>query len=285
MAKYNREFLVPYLRDVCALQLALNKLRGRLAELEYQKRRLEQGVYSCNKPNEPYYDSENGIFLLVLGIFTSLLSILIFRVDLDLFGWFFLFGGLIEIISGVVKYSNVSQENFQKEKAYKDQLAVYQQTQTKNSQAKQSIPAIENEMRQCRLEIKRANDALTKVYCANVVPSHYRKMYAAVFLYDWFSTGQSDDLDMALNMFVLEEIKEKLDRIIANQETIILNQYLQLAEQRSSMELQKEHTAMLENKLNQINASNEERNTYLAMIDSNISTIAYFSAANYITRL
>ena len=90
---------------------------------------------------------------------------------------------------------------------------------------------------------------------------------------------------MALNMFVLEEIKEKLDRIIANQKEIILNQYLQLAEQRRSLELQEEHTSMMESKLNQINASNEERNTYLAMIESNTATTAYFATANYLTRL
>ena len=285
MARYQREFLVPYLRDVCALHLALHKMQERLDSLDYRKRALERGVHSGEKPREPFYDPANGVFAIVCGVFTFFFSFVMFWLNIDFLGWFMILGSIIEVIFGAVRYGDVTKENSNKKEAYDYQLAEYQEIQRKNEKARQSIPSIVNEMRECRLEMERVEDALRRVYYANVIPRHYRNMYAAVFLYDWFSTGRSDDLDMALNMFVLEEIKEKLDRIIANQKEIILNQYLQLAEQRRSLELQEEHASMMESKLNQINASNEERNTYLAMIESNTATTAYFATANYLTRL
>ena len=214
-----------------------------------------------------------------------LFSFVMFALDIDFLGWFMIFGGIMEVIMGGVKFANVTKENQCKREAYNYELAAYQEIQRKNDKERKAIPGIVNEMRECRIEIERVKEVLRRVYYANIIPGHYRNMYAAVFLYDWFSTGRSDDLDMALNMFVLEEIKEKLDRIIKNQEEIILNQYLQLAEQRRTLELQEEHAAMMESKLNQINASNDERNTYLAMIESNTAVTAYFTTANYLTRL
>ena len=285
MAKYQRQFLIPYLKDVCALHLALHKLQKRLDTLEYQKHSLEKGVHHKDKPKEPFYESANGAFLLGFGIFTVLFSFAMFTLDIDFLGWFMVLGGIMEIIMGAVRLAHTTRENQNKREVYNYELAAYQEVQRKNDNARKAIPGIVNEIRECRIEIESVKEVLRRVYYANIIPGHYRNMYAAVFLYDWFSTGMSDDMDMALNMFVLEEIKEKLDRIIRNQEEIILNQYLQLAEQRKSLEMQQEYASMMESKLNQINASNEERNTYLAMIESNTAVTAYFTRANYLTHL
>lgn len=285
MARYKREFLVPYLRDVCALHLALHKMEGRWDSLDYRKGSLESGIHSGEKPSEPFYDTANGVFIIGFGVFTILFSFVMFSLGIGFLGWFFILGGIMEIIIGAVKYRTVTEENSNKREIYNYQLAAYQETESKNDRERKAIPGIVNEMRECQYEMSRVKDTLRRVYCANVIPGHYRNMYAAVFLYDWFSTGRSDDLDMALNMFVLEEIKEKLDRIIENQQEILLNQYLQMSEQRRSIEQQEAHYAMMERKVDQLNASNEERNTYLAMIESNTAVSAYFATANYIMHI
>ena len=140
-------------------------------------------------------------------------------------------------------------------------------------------------MNTCTNEINRINTVLNRVYNANVIPYQYRNMYASVYLYDYFSGSREDDLALALNTFVLEQIKERLDVIIEQQSEMILNQRIMIAKQEKTIQLQQAHTAMMQNKLNQIVASNEERNQYLRMIEGNTAATAYFAAADYIRRI
>lgn len=141
---------------------------------------------------------------------------------------------------------------------------------------------IESEIGKLNNEIKHTQRLLDDAYRVNIIPTHYRNKYAALFLYDWFNTGGSDDLDMALNMFVLEEIKEKLDMIIRNQSTIILNQRIMQAQQQKTIEQQNEHNRLMRNKLDQLCISSQEHNRYLSMIESNTAATAYFAAADYL---
>ncbi len=131
-------------------------------------------------------------------------------------------------------------------------------------------------------ERKRIAKTLDTVYAANIIPSHYRDMYAAVYLCDFFSTSRSDDLDMALNTYVLEQIKDKLDVIIEKQREAILNQRLILANQQKSLEEQRAHNDYMRQKVYQIASSIEEQNQYLAMIEGSSAATAYFAAANYL---
>lgn len=141
---------------------------------------------------------------------------------------------------------------------------------------------MKKQMENLSAERNKIAKALNEVYAANIIPSHYRDMYAAVYLYDFFSTSRSDDLDMALNTYVLEQIKDKLDVIIEKQHTSILNQRLILANQQRSLEEQRAHNAYMRQKIYQIASSIEEQNQYLAMVESNPAATAYFAAANYL---
>ncbi len=189
------------------------------------------------------------------------------------------FGLLAYPISHIIENNETNQ---MLEQRYCSDLRHYRQINDENTALRKTVPSIQREVTNCESEIKEASDTLQKIYDANIIPRRYRDIYIAIYLYDWFSTSQSDDLDMALNMFVLEEIKEKLDKIIENQSEIILNQYMIMANQKKSMELQEEHSRMMHRKLDQIEASNEERNTYLRMIEGNTAATAYFAAADYI---
>ena len=110
-------------------------------------------------------------------------------------------------------------------------------------------------------------------------------MYVAVYLYDWFSTSMADDLDMALNMYVLEEIKDRLDQIIDMLYESLVNQRMMLNNQMKTLEQQEQyHTDMID-KLNRLQLSAAEHSAYLGMIEANTSAMAYFSAAEYIRKL
>lgn len=48
MARYNREFLIPYLKSVCLLHLAKKQLEDGQFELEMYASRLEKGIDNPN---------------------------------------------------------------------------------------------------------------------------------------------------------------------------------------------------------------------------------------------
>ena len=63
---------------------------------------------------------------------------------------------------------------------------------------------------------------------------------------------------------------------------MILNQRIMIANQNKSIEQQERHNQVLRSKLDRIQASNEERNMYLGMIEANTRADAFFSAATYL---
>ncbi len=285
MAKYEREFLVPYLMNLCSLELAHRKLSEREYVLDGQAGRLRDGIRFAKKPQAPFIE-RLPLFWVVMGCITFVMSFLMFSLELNGLGWFFIIGGIAEGSIGYGQITEVKESNARKQCTYNREMAEYNEAQRKNDTDKRTkLPAALDELRRCQLEKRKVTETLQRAYGINVIPMQYRNIYASVFLYDWFSTSRADDLEMALNMFVLEEIKEKLDRIIANQTSIILNQQITIANQQKTMEQQKAHSAMMREKLSRIEASNEDRNMYLGMIESNTSTIAFFSAADYIKRI
>lgn len=293
MAKYNREFLVPYLQNICALHLADKKIDNQVFPLIRREKRLQSGVRPVDCPVKPtrYESMEEGLSWAgtIFAIGAGLLFRLIGKGDvnfLTLLGHFFCFCGMIFGVCALVMYMKSKKEHQKALIRYKERLQEYEEAQQYNAEIrKKELPRVQAAIKKWSWESGRVTCLLQDAYNVNIIPSRYRNIYAAVYLYDWFSTSQADDLDMALSMFVLEEIKEKLDTIIANQSEIILNQCMMLANQQKSLDQQQRHSAMMRSKLNQIAASNEERNIYLSMIESNTAATAYFAAADYISKL
>ncbi len=281
MARYDREFLVPYLRDVCALEMAAQRLDGRQFQLVQREIRLNASVDNSppERPEIIPVRSCGGFSAARIGGFCSLLG-LVFQSPL------LVLLGLVPLVAGLGSCYQLAQNNKAKEEKYNRELQAFEEAEQKRKNYRaQKMPPIKREQNLCSSERKKVNANLQRVYGVNIIPSHYRNIYVAVYLYDWFSTSQSDDLDMALSMFVLEEIKSRLDQIIANQTEIILNQYTMISDQRRFQEEQRVHNQRLMARLDQICASNDERNAYLRMIESHNATTAYFAAADYIRKI
>ena len=285
MAEYQREFLVQYLRDISALHLAQHKLQERLVELDNRKCSIENGTRYQEAPKKPSYEAANGVFGIGLGLFLLMCSVLMFFYGLDIVGWLGSIIGILIAVIGSIRYLKVTHEDAKKEIHYNRKLAVYRETQRKRAEETKAISAIADEIRECQTQIEQVSGTLQKVYRANVIPVHHRNMYAAVFLYVWFGTGKSNDLNLALERFVFDEVKEKLDRIIVNERELILSQHFRLAQQRPSPKLQKEYAAMMVQKLMKINLPKEELDPHLAMIASHTATTAYFASANYLKQI
>lgn len=305
MAQYSREILVPYLQDICSIHLAERKLNNKIAYLEQTVESLQAGKSNPlpQKPKETF--AYRFVMPWLVAVLVSMLLLIRFVIwSLSLpnhFPWgeswrlFFklhnLGGiGVCVILVGIGVFAAVQaisahKNNVKLENKYKKDMRTYQVTEEKNRLNRQRIPDLQKAISKYKTERDKVAALRQNAYSANVIPRQYRDIYAAVYLYDWFSTSRATDLDMALNMFVLEQIKDKLDRIIQNQSEMILNQYIMMANQQQALDLQERNSYIMRSKLDRIAASNEERNMYLSMIESNTATTAYFATADYIKKL
>lgn len=303
MARFNRVFLIPYLEDVCALYMADLEICAKMVGLQNEILIL-QGEKDTGAPAKPEYEECFGCFASIIGnagILIICLLMLGFVADMSASedGWgstphsVFVFLVIVESLLGLVVWRLFAKPEWKARKhnkelnlQYKKAMRQYQIERSgilaQNEKGRKNISGMKKQMRKLSAERDRVAQTLSKVYAANIIPSYYRDMYAAVYLYDFFSTSRSDDLDMALNTYVLEQIKDKLDVIIEKQHSSILNQRLILANQQKSLEEQRAHNAYMRQKIYQIASSIEEQNQYLAMLESNTAATAYFAAANYL---
>ena len=226
MAKYQREFLIPYLNDITALHLALHKLESRLAVLERQKSALERGRCQSIQPQEPCYLLTNGGFMIGMGVFTMATALWMFVMKLPVIGLFGAVGGLMGVIAGLILHTRASREHQRQNRNYNRRLMEYQRLEMQNRQDQEAIPGLEAETAVCQAEILRVKDALEAAHSANIIPREFRNVSAVMFLHSWFSQGTSNDLDAALNTYSLVESGISLEQMIANEGQELLNAYL-----------------------------------------------------------
>jgi hypothetical protein len=282
MAKYQRDFLVTYLRDISALQLALHKLQEQSKALDQQKRSLEENLRRGEFPVEPRYEASDGVFSMGLGGYLFMFSVSMFVFKQYFLGGFCILAGILALMIGVIRYSKVNRENAQKENRYNQRLAVYHETQKKHDHARKTLPELEKELVQCQQETQRLQEALACVYEANIIPEHYQNLHTALLLYIWFETGKSNKLDMTKEILLDDQIRKKLDQFIANKRESILKQYLHFSKKLSSPEALRKYTIKLDKKLEHTELPEEDRNDYLAMVQANAATIAFFANAKYL---
>ena len=291
MSSYDRAFLVPYLRDICTLHLAKKKVEETIQAARQEIEDIQQNALSNVEPPRlekyigPQDMSGSGFELGCAGMILMISGLCV------------MFSGSIGALAaacviafigvGVTIYSlgertrnnaKIQARNDEKEMEHAlQEIAALVVTEPETE-------AIEASIRMYYREIAKIDELLLELYAVNVIPRWYRDMYPAVYLDDWFSNGRSDDLDMALNTFVLEQIKDKLDVIIQNQSEELLNQRIMIANQFTAMDQQERHHRELMDKLDRMECNDEERNTYMKMMSSNIAANAYFSAANYLKK-
>jgi hypothetical protein len=299
MAKYDRTFLVPYLQDICALYLLEDKLSNSIYQYEKKIRSYQQGKVA-QEPKRPVMEDDSigclgvtviGFFLVFLvGIFCLPFAgldecppflLVIILICLGFTGWLsYVF---------VSETINAKRTNKRRMNEYYKEMREYKhfsdQLQREHKRELTLIPGLRAMVDALKMELEKVVILRERAFNANVIPRYYRNKYVAVYLYDWFSTSAADDIDHALSMFVLEEIKARLDKIIENQSEIILNQRIALANQQRESEDRRKFETQMMNKLQSMHATEEENLRYQRMIESNTAATAYFAAANYFDSL
>lgn len=287
MAKCNREFLIPYLESLCALYFFDNKISKKCEQLNQQIRKLENAknaIVSPEYPNPlPIVTGKRvlktllcalSIYLGVkwipnawnVGRLGGLTTFLIFAVIV-----IYLF------ITSIGEMYSTREQNNAQVRLFDSQLSRNEdRIKTYQDNHKKAI-AIKATLQQYIHERQKVAETIQQVYNANVIPRQYRDIYAVVYLYDYFSTSLADDLDTVLSLYVLEQIKAKIDIVIAQQSELILNSRLMLAKQQKTIEEQRAYAVRMEEKVRKLTNIEEERNQYYKMIESNTAATAYFA--------
>lgn len=304
MAKYSREFLVPYLEDVCALYMCEEVLLTRAFSVQKEIIKIEAGK-TIEAPRYP--DNEEtwslaricgivGSVMFIVGAISvisavsedgGILSLVAPIINIICVSAVLFFGWLL--ISTIKEIKNISEENTIRVFRYESDLAKYEREKKKvdeeNTRNKLKLPQLRNDFDRYNKDLKKCKDVLRQVYEADVLPMQYRNKYAALYLYDYFKHSmRADDLDAAINTCVLEQIKEKLDEMIELQAQSIVNQRIVIANQRVAIEEQREHAAYMRQQVRKITANLEEQNQYLSMIESNTAATAFFASADYLRK-
>lgn len=296
MAQMNREILVPYLQDVCALHLAKRKHQEKITELRAEAVSVRSGAVLARPAERQKVTSTGfsnaagfggtavgcGLSLIIPILVISLFSNSAADGLTDIGNILIIGGALVVGICFVPHLISKSSQNASIERENQQNLQNWeQQSAIRRANAETRCTQISNEIRDVEQQISVIDGLLAKAYSANLIPSRYRDLYAAVYLYDWFSTGMSDDMDMALNTYVLEQIKSRLDTIIQNQAVQIINQRAILANQARTMNMIERNAQEMREKVSRMNESLEKQNMYLNMIDSNVAATRYFAEQTY----
>lgn len=296
MAKYDRQFLVPYLQDVCALHMADKLLQEKVFQKQIEISNLQRGQ-EIKPPKEPELEKPWNSFNLIVGGMAGMLLLsplvlvgtlldpsttatqrklaVVLTIMIVLMGFF-----LWRISAG--QAIGAAKKNKAKEKEFRKNLYSYyeakKEMEDERKAAGKEISQLEQRIGALEDERKKLAILLQEAYGANVLPNGYRDIYAAVYLYDFFSSSRSDDLDLALSAYGREQVKDRLNAMISNQAEAILKERVLLAKQQRTLEQQ--HDIMMRKRACQIAATPEEQNQYLSMAECNAAATAYFAAAN-----
>lgn len=301
MANYDRRFLVPYLQDLCSVELICAKLERNILLTE---RKVNEITNICNRKvidpiypmPEDYYKKIDksplwaGCIVELVGniivsklaqtklgmIFYPLVNLL--RWGVILLGIFFICAGLYGLYDGKI----------QAEREYAQHVSACKEERKRNAEFRDSLPARRRELEKTKEELTRLRTDYTnakklrdQAYGINVVPGQYRNKYAVYYLYDFFNTSRETNLENVIQTFVLEEIKQKLDKIIQQNEQIILNQRVQIALQENQNRTIADNHREEMQRLARMESNQELQLDYQKMIEANQEVTNFILAADF----
>ena len=292
MAQYNHEILVNYLRDVYSLELLCCKIQGKVNYLNSEIHRGRQTISEFNHSSMPTLEVESVHDSRDLGASFSFIFLLLFGVALLLIPviGIFLGTGVIGFTVFLMCGANKEDKDFEKsqnqkaQKNFEIRLSHYENLMKQARYYQSHLDSFTRSRDDSIIHLKTVKNYLAAAYGVNIIPNKYRDIYVAYYLYDYFSSSRETDLDKILQTMLLDQIVERLDRIIDQQEEIILNQRMAMAlQEKQSEQLQQNHRAQLQ-AIARVEQNQQLQNDYLAMIDTNTRITNFFVTADYINK-
>ncbi len=284
MAKYNREFLLPYLKSLCAIEFAGYTLFG-IGQLEQEEiDELRLGKHDRKNP-KPLLD--------IVPIFTF------DRVGFFIFGVLFLLYvfksedastyssgtmitlaviGLIPALISLLCIVVSTLKNVISTKKYSHEMEIYREIEAENEENKKHDISI-SEKRKAIIdaEYEQVINIRNEVYNVNVIPRKNRDISAAMYLYDLFSSSQKNDLDLALDQYDEDELEDELIDLVHQQLELTNKQNRMDALKDRELPPEERQSAVMQRKLEQMNVSDEEKSIYSQMIAGIDAVMNFFA--------
>lgn len=301
MANYDRRFLVPYLQDLCSLELMCDKLQRDIMSTERKVNELTNicntRVYDPRTPRpEEFYD-DSGKFSIRVGCIIELVGNIIvsylanttlgmiFYPIVFLLRWGVILFGIFIILLGVWDlYDSHCEAKYK----YAKSVAECEAKKKSNAAFRNALPARRQELDNAkeklttlRTDFANVKKLREQAYGINVVPRQYRDIYAVYYLYDFFSTSRETNLENIIQTFVLEEIKQKLEKIIQQNKEIMLNQRVQMALQENQNRMIAENHKEEMQRFAQLEHNQELQSDYLKMIETNQEVTNFILASDF----
>lgn len=297
MANYNHEILVNYLRDVYSMELLVRKIEDDVhstgEDVEYLQAFIKKADSALVPKRGPISPPKDIFPSLTKGCVTLGIFICILLLNPDSFFLaliaalcMFLFPGFF-IHAGFIASDNAEKQKIEKEaveETYQEEKKDYERMMALANEGRSDLPNQIDYYNAAVSHLQEAKGKLQSVYSVNIIPNKYRSVYVAYYLYDYISSSHETDIDRVLQTMLLEQIIAKLDKIIAQQEEIILNQRMQLAKQDALLaQSKKQHEEQMK-AISNLEENQQMQNDYLAMTEANTRITSYFVTADYINK-
>lgn len=292
MANLNKKQLDRYITEIFHMNLFVKALNERIDRINNTIEEYDCEYY-CEKPDKPQLQSFWGCttgFFLVLGIFMFIpfFGLLLGEVP----GGFFAFLSVVgAIIGGVIIFRLISaakatsEENEAATANYYEEMTAYREESKKieneNAARRAQIPSLKQQRDRFKKDLAQAETLLKTLYSWNVIPLGYQDLYAAVYLYNIIPHSAETSVTAALNLYVLEQIKAKLDHIIDQNQEMLLMKRASLAIEKRREQENLRHHAVMERIGHKKLELDEKRNDTLEDICTYQAIDTLFSAADY----
>lgn len=288
----DRQMIISHLLDLRTLEFASNSIHIKIQDLTNRINRL------CIPTNINIKPKKNTLTSVIFG-----LLILIFSTPVLVL----LLTTLSELVLGIDAYNpNILQREYldrsfmifllivsalissviafipyiKSKKRYKKETLDYRKnTEFENNriaQEERERDKLQKDLANYNAEHQKATSVLQQVYLVNIVPLQFRNIYGVYFLYDYLSTSR-ESFQSALMHYNLNEIKMKLDNVIANQEDMISMQYIQFAKLDMLSSQNKQLVQIAES----IDNNAQVASRYAGIAAANTQALAYFKLSEY----
>lgn len=285
MANYNREILVPYLRDVCSVELLCRRLEK---DRDFCQEKIDECSHKINRMREDTHDRiefwkiKKEVCYLALclvalpGVWWLITDELGFLTIFYIIGFGIIVCGsiglLLSIIGTCIEDRNENKENAK----YNARL------DKENPQYEEQMKKYQRTLSFIQSQLKKAQVVRQQAYSVNIIPARYRNVYVAYYLYDYFSTSRETDLDKVIQTLLLDEIKQRLDKIIVQNESILMNQRYQTALQERQNEMLASNHREQMRRMARMEQNQELQADYLNMIEQNQKVTNFILAMDFL---
>ena len=161
--------------------------------------------------------------------------------------------------------------------------AHYEQKMQKYQNEQQSRDLLLEQIAECKkqmVEFVEQSNVLSSIrhglYSANVIPTPFRTLYAVRYLFNYFQSSKADDVDVVLQIFAIEELRQNHIQISEKEAERILHQRVLLANQVMGDSLQRQSVEAQLMEIANRDENTEFRIQYLKRIHANQDVSSFF---------